>query len=435
MDKILIKEVIKNSIAEEVGIVAGDFLISVNYSSIHDIVEYKYLITDEHLLLQIEKKNGDIWEVEIEKDYDEDLGLIFENAIIDKAKGCKNKCIFCFIDQLPRGLRNTLYFKDDDTRLSFLQGNYVTLTNLKKEEIERIIKYKISPINISVHTTNPDLRRKMLNNKNAGKIMDLISRFSKAKLTMNVQIVLCPDINDREELDKTLEDLLKFYPSIKSVTIVPVGITKYRQNLYPIREFTKKEAQIVLRQIKDIQNKMLKKYNTHFVFPGDEFFIKAEENFPEVDYYEGFGQLENGVGMISLFCSQFKDTINNFSQEPNPKEFSIVTGKLAFPFIKELMESLMKKWKQLNIHVYGIENEFFGEKITVSGLITGQDIIKQLKRKKLGEFILIPQSMLKAEDIIFLDDVTIDDIAHKLSVPVYPVKVDGKELIKKIFMM
>ncbi len=433
MNRIFIKEVTKDSIAEEVGIEAGDFLISVNDSPIHDIVEYKYLITEEQLLLQIEKSNHEIWEVEIEKDYDEDLGLIFENGIIGQAKNCQNKCIFCFIDQLPKGLRDTLYFKDDDTRLSFLQGNYVTLTNMKEEEIKRIIQYRISPINISVHTTNPDLRRKMLNNKNAGKIMKLISHFAEAELTMNAQIVLCPSINDGDELDKTLRDLAKFYPWVKSVTIVPVGITKYRQNLYPMREFAKREAKIILGQIEEFQNKMLEKYNTRFVFPGDEFIIKAEANFPNADYYEGFGQLENGVGMIPLFYNQFKDGMNDNYGEPNHKEFSIITGKLAYPFIKKLMEQLMEKWSQLNIHVYEIKNEFFGEKITVSGLITGQDIVKQLKGKDLGNFILIPKSMLKAEDIIFLDDLTIGNVADRLSVPVYPVEVDAKELIKKIF--
>lgn len=433
MTKVLIKKVVKNSIAEEVGIETGDFLISVNDSPIHDIIEYKYLITEEQLLLQIEKSNHEIWEVEIEKDYDEDLGLIFENGMIGQAKNCQNKCIFCFIDQLPKGLRDTLYFKDDDTRLSFLQGNYVTLTNVKEEEMERMIQYRISPINISVHTTNPDLRCKMLNNKNAGKIIKLISHFAQAELTMNAQIVLCPNVNDGDELDKTLKDLAKFYPWVKSVTIVPVGITKYRQNLYPMREFTKWEAKIILDQIEDVQHKMLEKYDTRFVFPGDEFIIKAEANFPNADYYEGFGQLENGVGMIPLFYDQFKEGMKDNDGEPSHKEFSIATGELAYPFIKKLMKQLMGKWNQLNIHVYEIKNEFFGEKITVSGLITGQDMVKQLKGKDLGNFILIPKSMLKAEDIIFLDDLTIGNVADRLSVPVYPVEVDGKELIKKIF--
>lgn len=433
MEHILIKEVKKNSIGEEVGIEAGDFLISINDSPVHDIIEYKYLMTDEQLLLEIEKSNHEIWEIEIEKDYDEDLGLIFENSIIDQAKGCQNKCIFCFIDQLPRGLRETLYFKDDDTRLSFLQGNYVTLTNMKEEEIERIIKYRIHPINISVHTTNPDLRRRMLNNKNAGKIMDLISRFADAQLTMNTQIVLCPEVNDGKELDRTLEDLSKFYPFIKSVTIVPVGITKYRENLYPVREFTKTEAQTILRKVQDFQNKMQKRHNTRFVFLGDEFIIKAEEEFPNIDYYEGFGQLENGVGMVTLFRHQLINSLKNCKDEPDSKKISIVTGKLAYPIIKELTEQIMQKWSQLHITVYLITNEFFGEKITVSGLISGQDIANQLKKKDLGDYILIPQSMLKAEDTIFLDDMTVQELVSKLSTPVYPVEVDGEELIKKFF--
>lgn len=429
MNKSIIKEIINNSIAEEVQIEPGDSLISINGSTINDILEYKYLITDEYLFIVLEKGNGDIWELEIDKDYDEDLGLIFENSIIDDARGCQNKCIFCFIDQLPKGLRKSLYFKDDDTRLSFLQGNYVTLTNMNEEDIQRVIKYRISPINISIHTTNPDLRKRMLNNKRAGNVMETIKSLAEAELTMNMQIVLCPDVNDKDELDRTLRDLSKFYPYAKSITIVPVGISKYRQNLFPMREFTRKEAQIILKQIDSFQTQMLNKYNTRFVFPGDEFIIMSQYKFPDASYYEGFKQLENGVGMVTLFSKEIKNALKNTIEEPWPNKISILTGSLAYPYIKELMDGVMAKWPQMNIKVYGIINDFFGEKITVSGLITGQDIVCQLKGKDLGNHILIPQSMLKADESIFLDDYTLDQVATILKVPFYPVKVEGSALI------
>jgi putative radical SAM enzyme (TIGR03279 family) len=432
MDKILISGVKNNSIAEEVEIESGDSLLSINGSLVNDIIEYKYLITAEKLDIVIEKSNNEIWEIEIDKEYDEDLGLIFKNAIIDQAKGCQNKCIFCFIDQLPKGLRKTLYFKDDDTRLSFLQGNYVTLTNMKEEEIERIIKYRINPINISVHTTNPDLRKRMLNNKNAGKLMETIKRFADEQLIMNAQIVLCPDVNDRDELNKSLRDLSNLYPYVKSVTIVPVGISKHRQKLFPMREFTKKETQIILKQISDFQNKMLKMHSTRFVFPADEFIIRSETNFPDTNYYEGFEQLENGVGMVTLLKDQLNESLKSINEFPNSNKFSIITGKLAYPYIKELMDRVVDKWNHLNIQVYGVKNDFFGEKITVSGLVTGQDIINQLKDKDLGNYVLIPKSMLKADENIFLDDYTVEQVANSLNTPVYPVEVEGEILINKI---
>lgn len=434
MDKVLISEVKKNSIAKEVEIEVNDYLVSINGFKINDIIEYKYLITDEKLLLVVEKTNKDIWEIEIEKEYDEDLGLVFENTIIDQTKGCQNKCIFCFIDQLPKGLRKTLYFKDDDTRLSFLQGNYVTLTNMNEEEIARVIKYRINPINISVHTTNPDLRKTMLNNKNAGKILEIMRRFASARLIMNTQIVLCPNVNDQEELDKTIQDLSALYPYVKSISVVPVGISKYRQGLFPMKEFTKKEAQKILRQISYYQKIMLKNDSVRFVFPSDEFIIKAEQKIPEIDYYEGFEQLENGVGMLSLFKKQIKESLNNIQQEPKSNNISVITGELAYPYMMELMQKIMTKWKQLNIQVYPIKNNFFGEKITVSGLVTGQDMISQLKGKDLGKHVFIPRSMLKAEEEedIFLDDYSIEEVSKNLSVPVYPIEVEGEILIKKM---
>ncbi len=427
MSKILIKAVKPKSIAEEVGIEKGDLLISINGIGIHDIVEYKYLITNEELMLEIEKKDNEIWEIEIEKEFDEDLGIIFDNSIIDRMKRCHNKCIFCFIDQLPRGLRETLYFKDDDTRLSFLQGNYVTLTNMDEDEIQRIIKYRMSPINISVHTTNPKLRQMMLRNKRAGNIMDIIARFAEARLTMNAQVVLCPDVNDKDELDRTISDLSEYFPWVKTLTVVPVGITRYREDLYPMREFNKREAQHILEQVNRFQKTMLLKHNTRFVFPADELIIRAGKDFPNSDYYEGFGQLENGVGMVTLFSDQFISTLNKIKTCGNTKNLtiSVITGNLAYPFIVGLMDIVMEKWDRIKVKTYAITNDFFGKKITVSGLITGQDILKQLKDVDLGNMILIPRSMLKAEEDYFLDDFTVNDLSSALGTPIFPIEVDG----------
>lgn len=432
MKKNLIQEIKVNSIAEEIGIEAGDYLLSINGSTINDIIEYKYLITDEELILEIDKNNDEIWEIEIQKDYDEDLGIIFENSIIDKTKGCNNKCMFCFVDQLPQGLRESLYFKDDDTRLSFLQGNYVTMTNMKEEEIERIIKYRIHPINISVHTTNPLLRQRMLNNKNAGKIMDIIDRFSEAHLTINTQIVLCPGVNDGVELERTIEDLSKFFPWVQAVTVVPVGITKFRSDLYPLREFTKSESIKTMEIISKFQDKMLEKHRTRFVFPGDEFFIKSQIEFPEYDYYEGFSLLENGVGMVTLFMDQINRKLEEIKKSTPKTDISIATGKLAYPYINKIVKKISEKWEEINIRVFLITNDFFGEKITVSGLITGQDIMTQLKGKKLGNKVLIPRSMLKNGSNIFLDDYTVEKVSKCLNIPVIPVEVEGEKLIEEI---
>lgn len=433
----LISKVYKNSIASELDIEEGDLLISINNEPISDIIEYRFLISDEYLELEIQKKNKEIYIYEIEKEYDEDLGIEFTNPIIDKAKSCRNNCVFCFIDQLPEGMRDTLYFKDDDSRLSFLQGNFITLTNMSEEDINNIIKYRISPINISVHTTNPELRVKMLNNRFAGNVLDIIKRLSEAKIEMNCQIVLCPGYNDKEELEKTVSDLSKFYPYVKSAAAVPVGITKYRENLPTLEIFNEITAKETINQVHNLHKKYLKELGTRFIFLSDEFYIIGNEKLLEYDEYEGFIQFENGVGMIVKQETEVKNYLSKLesigSEKLNvSKRVSIATGHSAYEFIKYISNYIMSKCKNLKIDVYKIVNNFFGDTITVSGLITATDIIDQLKDKDLGDTLYIPRSMLKADEEIFLDDITLKKLEETLNMEVVPCLNEGKDFIDKI---
>jgi putative radical SAM enzyme (TIGR03279 family) len=433
MREIKISEIEKNSIAEELEIEPGDLLVSINNKFPEDIFDYYYLINDEVINVEIKKPSGEIWEIEIEKEMDEALGLVFEEGLLDEPKSCRNKCVFCFIDQLPKGMRNTLYFKDDDTRLSFMHGNYVTLTNMKDEEIQRIIDYRIQPINISVHSTDPKLRMEMLNNKNAGKIMEYIKRFASHGMTMNAQVVLCPEINDGEHLKKTLKDLAAFYPYVQTVSVVPVGITKYRQKLSNLRQFTISECNDVLDTIQNIRTTMKQTHGTGFVFPSDEFFLRGKAAIPDTSYYEEFTQLENGVGMLSLFKKQFIDEAERaVCDDKFEKRISVATGELAYPHIVELTGKLMGKVPGLKIRVHKIANEFFGDKITVSGLITGRDLITQLKAYKNESVVLVPENMLKHDEDVFLDDITLEDVEKALEAKVFSVKVDGKEFLYKL---
>lgn len=428
--KNIIDSVEENSIAEELGIEPGDILVSVNEQKVRDIIDYKFLINDDFVVLTIQKKDGEIWDLEIEKDYYEDIGITFSNPLIDKAKNCRNKCIFCFIDQLPKGMRKTLYFKDDDSRLSFLQGNFITLTNLSDEEIDRIIKYRLSPINISVHTTDPDLRVKMLNNKNAGKIYDILKRFSDAGIEMNCQIVLIPDINDGVNLDKTLEDLSCLYPNVSSVAVVPVGLTKYREGLCSLKTYDYETANQLLDYIHSKQRKYLEDMNTRFVFASDEFYILAQKTIPPYEFYEGFPQYENGVGLVRAFQHEVEEALNDIKGEPVlNKNYTIATGTLAYNFMKEVVDEVTRKINGLTLNVVPIVNEFFGDKITVSGLVTGKDLINQLKTQDIKDGLIIPRSMLKRDEDIFLDDITIDDIEKSLCTNVIISDVDGKKFI------
>ena len=410
----IISKVYKNSIAEELGIEDGELLISINDQPIHDIIEYRFLLSDEYLEVEIKKKNNEIYVYEIEKEYDDDLGIEFTNPIIDKAKSCRNKCVFCFIDQLPKGMRETLYFKDDDSRLSFLQGNFVTLTNMSEEDIDNIIKYRISPINISVHTTNPELRKTMIKNKFAGKLYEIMKRLADAQIQMNCQIVLCPGYNDKEELERTVSDLTKLYPYVNSAAAVPVGITKHRDHLPHLEIFNEKTASETIDLVNKLQEKYLKELGTRFIFLSDEFYMIANRQLLDYDEYEGFIQFENGVGMISKLEREIKDYLatNPKNSMDVKKKVSIATGHSAYNFICDMANCMMEKYPGLDIKVHKIINNFFGDTITVSGLITATDIIDQLKNEDLGQTLYIPRSMLKADEEIFLDNITLEELQN-----------------------
>ena len=429
----IISKVYENSIGQELGIVEGDVLLSINGEKIEDIIEYKYYLCEEYLELEIKKLDSQVYIYEIEKEYDEDIGLEFDNPIIDKAKSCRNKCVFCFIDQLPNGMRETLYFKDDDSRLSFLQGNFISMTNMSEDDINKIIKYRISPINISVHTTDPELRVKMLNNKNAGDIYGIMKRLAQEKIEMNCQIVLCPEYNDNENLKKTLEDLSELYPFVNSVAVVPIGLTKYRDNLVQMKGFDRDSSAKVVNQINKMQEVFYKKLKTKFVFLSDEFYILSKYNIPASEYYEGFPQLENGVGLIS----KLQDEILNVLQRMNirlkkERTVSIATGESAYEFITSISQIIMKHISGLNIKVFKIKNNFFGESITVSGLITAADLIDQLKNEDLGEALIITRSMLKSDEEVFLDNITLKELEEILMINIIPSENEGRDLINKL---
>ena len=430
----VISKVYKDSIADELGIEVGDLLISINGEPIHDIIEYRFLLSDEYLEVEMQKQNREVYIYEIEKDYDDDLGIEFTNPIIDKAKSCRNKCVFCFIDQLPKGMRETLYFKDDDSRLSFLQGNFVTLTNMSEEDINNIIKYRISPINISVHTTNPELRKTMIKNKFAGNLYSIMERLAEAQIQMNCQIVLCPGYNDKEELERTVSDLTKLYPYVNSAAAVPVGITKHREHLPNLEIFNEKTAGETIDQVDKLQKKYLKELGTRFIFLSDEFYIMANRKLLDYDEYEGFIQFENGVGMISKFEREIKDYLENLSEDHKSKikKVSIATGHSAYEFMCEMAKCIMEKCPNVQIDVYKIINNFFGDTITVSGLVTATDIIDQLKDKNLGETLYIPRSMLKADEEIFLDNITLENLSDIMGLEVVPCLNEGKDFIDKI---
>lgn len=433
-NKFLITGVIENSIAQECEIEKGDFLLSINEQKILDVLDYDFLIKDENIVLLVEKKNGELEEIEVEKEFDEDLGLIFEEELMDKPRMCRNKCMFCFMDQIPDSMRSTLHYKDDDYRLSFMAGNYVTLTNVDEEDLNRIIRYRMTPINISIHTTNGELRKKMLNNRFADKILFQLEKLASAGITFNGQIVLCPEINDGEELTKTLNDLEKFHDYIGSISIVPVGLTKFREGLYPLRTFTGDECKRVIEQVEELQKQFLEKYGSRLVFLGDEFYIQAGLPLPKYEEYEDFDQIENGVGLLTCFEKELNETLEECKIDTFKKTFSIATGMLVYPYIKKASEALEKKINGLKINVFAIRNDFFGEKITVTGLITGQDIIKQLSDKELGDELLISSVMLKSDADIFLDDLTLEQVGEKLNVKVRKTGSDGKSFINDLFL-
>lgn len=428
----IIEDVVLGSIADELGIDPGDILVSINDMPVRDVIDYRYLISDEILDIVIEKKDGELWELEIEKDYNEDIGIIFTNPLIDKAKTCQNKCMFCFIDQLPPNMRDTLYFKDDDSRLSFLQGNFITMTNMKDDDIQRIIDYKLSPINVSVHTTNPELRIKMLRNKKAGMIFETLKRFNEAGLEVNCQIVLVPGVNDGEELNRTISDLTSLYPSINSVAVVPVGITKYREGLGSLEIYDLVSASRLIDQVEEMQQEYLAKIGTRFVFASDEFYCVSGRALPDHDFYEGFPQYENGVGLLRSFSTEFVEALDDTGACLSDKKFLIATGKLASIFMRNISDMIKDKISGLTIDVIPIKNNFFGETITVSGLITGGDLVDQVKESETYDAIFIPKSMMKRDEDIFLDNMTFNQASESLKNRLRLVPVDGREFLESI---
>ena len=427
-------EVTPHSFAEHCGIKKGDILISVNGNTVKDVLDYRYYITECSLSLLVHR-GPELLTFQIEKEEYEDIGLEFETYLMDKKHTCRNKCIFCFIDQNPHGMRDTIYFKDDDSRLSFLLGNYVTLTNLTDEDIDRIIKMRLSPINISVHTTNPALRCTMMQNRFAGDVLRYLEKLAKADIAINAQIVLCKGVNDQKELLRTLADLTAYLPALQSVAVVPAGITAHREGLYPLEPFNKEEAAAVLDTINAFGDTMLKKHGTRLVFPSDEWYLTAERTLPDEDYYEGYPQLENGVGMITSMKAEFEDALDYLSEDYDlSKEItcSIATGVAAYPFIKSLADVLMARCPHFHCHVYEIENDFYGHTITVAGLVTGGDIIKTLKDKPLGDFLVLPSVMLRDEGDRFLDDTTIEDLESTLNIKTRQSQSTGDAFINAL---
>lgn len=428
----VIANVEPGSIAEELELEAGDILLEINGNNIEDVFDYHYFMNEEYVELLVRKADGEEWELEIEKEFEEDLGLSFENGMMDDYRHCTNKCIFCFIDQMPPGMRETLYFKDDDTRLSFLQGNYVTLTNLKEKDVEKIIKYKLSPINISFQTTNPQLRCKMLHNRFAGESLKIVDKLIEAGITINGQIVLCKNWNDGEELERSLRDLYQYLPNLQSVSVVPVGLSKFREGLEPLEPFKKEDAKQVIALIEKWQKKAYGEYGLHFIHASDEWYLLAEEELPEESSYDGYLQLENGVGMLRLLESEFHDALTKKTGDQISRKISIATGKLAAPVLRKFMEELKEKYPNTEVNVYDITNEFFGEKITVAGLITGQDLKKQLKGKDLGTKLLLPCHMLRSGEEVFLDDMTVSELSEYLQIPIEIVDSDGAVLLHHV---
>ncbi len=458
MKEHVIDRIVPGSIAEELELEPGDRLLSVNGNEITDVFDYHYFINEEYLTVVVRKQNGEEWELEIEKEYEEDLGIEFENGLMDEYRSCCNKCIFCFIDQMPKGMRSTLYFKDDDSRLSFLQGNYVTLTNMKDRDIQRIIEYKLGPINISVQTTNPKLRCMMLNNRFAGEALKKIDALYEAGIPMNGQIVLCKGVNDGAELERSIRDLMAYMPCMESVSVVPVGLSKFREGLYPLEPFKKEDARQVLDIIHKWQEVCYQSQENHFIHASDEWYLLAELPLPEEDNYDGYPQLENGVGMLRLLETEFMEALERASddtelatdrrivsntepengsqaagcdeaREDCPTIISIATGVLAAPHIRKLMEAFMERFPRRRVIVYPIENRFFGEMITVSGLLTGQDIIAQLKGRELGERLLLPCNLLRSQEQDFLDDITLEEAKKALQVPIDIVESNGQDLL------
>ncbi len=431
--KQVIREVLEGSIGEELGLEKGDILLAIDGKEIDDVLDYFYYLEGEYIVLTIETKDGETVTCEVEKEEDEDLGLVFEEEFMGKYHHCSNKCVFCFVDQMPPGMRPTLYFKDDDARLSFLSGSYITMTNMSQSDFDKIIRYQMSPINVSIHAVNPDVRVKMLKNPNAANIMDKLTKLKEAGIFMNGQIVLCKGLNDGPELDRSIHELYTLYPNMQSLGIVPVGVSKFRNGLYPLEPFTKEDAKKVIRQVEPYQQYFYKTHGTRFVHLSDEFYIMAEEPLPSAESYDGYLQIENGVGMMRSFIEEANEEMDKLPKRKKVKgKVSVVTGVLAGKYIQEIADRLMQIYPDLTVLIYVIENHFFGEHITVSGLLTGRDIMDQLKGKELGSRLLLPGNLVKSDEDVLLDDVTVSELEKALHIPISIVKSSGNHFIETI---
>lgn len=429
-----IKSVEPHSLAERVGLRAGDDLLSINGNAICDVLDYRFYMTEKRLAVAV-TRGGKELAFSIKKGEYDDIGLCFETPLMDKKHTCANGCIFCFIDQMPKGYRDTLYFKDDDSRLSFLHGSYVTLTNMTDADIDRIIKMRLSPINVSVHTTNPELRVKMMKNKHAGDVLRYLDRIKEAGLTIHAQIVLCRGINDGEELVRSMHDLAALYPSLDSVSIVPAGLTRFREGLYPLSPYTPEECRAIVKTVEQFAASCKAYYGSYIFHLGDEFYLKAGLPLPSEERYEEYPQIENGVGMLTSTKEEFMRELSFLKEDGilgRKRTVSMVTGKAAYGLLTELTDSLMKACDGLSVRLYQIENDFFGPEITVSGLLTGKDIREGLKDKPLGEALLIPRNSLRAEGDLFLCGMSKDELSGALGVPVYAVGCDGADILHAI---
>ena len=430
----VITSIDRRSPAERAGVRVGEKLISIGGHPVEDVLDYRFFGYDRDPELVLESADGSRRALRVKKPEAEDLGLNFDTYLMDEPRPCSNHCLFCFVDQMAPGCRDTLYFKDDDARLSFLLGNYLTLTNLSHREVQRIIDLRVSPINVSVHTTDRALRCEMLKNPRAGAGIDIMERFAREKITMNCQIVSCPGINDGPALDKTLSDLAAMFPAVNSVSVVPVGVTKYREGLYPLQTYTRDTAAALIDQVEAFAARHLEAHGTRLVWCSDEFYLLAGRELPVEDYFEDFTQLDNGVGMLTLLTKEFGRALDLMEPEEleGASPFSIATGVSAAPFLAKLVQQAWEKCGTIEGRVYPIVNRFFGETITVAGLVTGGDLIDQLRGKELGQRLLIPANMLRSGENVFLDDVTTDDVERELGVPVIPVPQDGYELLDAI---
>lgn len=424
-------DVTTGSHADKAGIKKGETLLSINSNEIVDVLDYRFYQVNRKLTLEVADEDKNVRTIEMTKGEYEEIGLEFETYLMDKQHSCRNKCIFCFIDQLPKGMRESLYFKDDDSRLSFLFGNYITLTNITEHEIDRIVKMHISPINVSVHTTNPELRCKMMNNRFAGDTLKYLKRFADAGITLNCQIVSCPGINDGDELVRTLTDLENL--GVNMTAIVPVGLTRYRENLYPLVPYNKETAGQTIDIIEKMGDECVKKHGRRIFFPGDEFYLLAEREIPSPEFYEDFSALEDGIGMIAYLTDDVGWKLEELdADESLCHKVTIACGEGVFPYMKRIMSMINEKFPNITINTRAIKNNFFGGGVNVSGLVTGGDLIDQLRGDDLGDRLIIPSSMLRFENDLFLDDVSTDDVERELGVTLVPVNNNGNDLVEAV---